>query len=206
MLNAIAQKMNTKNKKLRSKINLNPDRDFIVIAIISVIALGGLITMAMVAPNALKLLKNFEKYRHKKLKKELMAQRKSYITTKTKALSKKGIINIDKNGNLSLTDIGEKLLEKYQIKEERKDQKPDGKWRVIIFDIKEKQRKKRDYFRAEIAEAGFKRLQNSVWISPYPNDEFIELLRAELEFSKSEIIYFEADKISCPEEVLKKLF
>ncbi|KKS39882.1 MAG: repressor [Candidatus Gottesmanbacteria bacterium GW2011_GWA2_42_16] len=194
------------NGKYKPKINLIPDRDFIMIAIVSVIAAGGLITIATLAPSSLRLLRTFKKYRYHKLKKGREAQRKSYITTKAKDLCKKGIINIDKFGNLSLTDTGQRLLEKYQIKEKRKDQKPDGKWRVIIFDIKEKQRKKRDYFRAEIAEAGFRKLQGSVWISPYPNNEFIELLRAELEFSKSEIIYFEADKISCPEEILKKIF
>ena len=149
-------------EKLKFKTNLIPDKDFVMIAIISVIAVGGLVTLATIAPNSLRLLKAFEKYKYLKTKKDQEAQRKSYITRKTKELSKKGLVNIDKFGNLSLTDTGQRLLEKYQIKEKRKDQKPDGKWRVIIFDIKESQRAERNYFRGEIAEAGFKKLQGSV--------------------------------------------
>lgn len=43
----------------------------------------------------------------------------------------------------------------------------DGKWRVVIFDIEEKERKNRDFLRVKLKELGFGMIQKSVWISPY---------------------------------------
>lgn len=44
----------------------------------------------------------------------------------------------------------------------------DGHWRVVIFDIPESQRQKRDYLRKELRELKFAQLQHSVYITPYP--------------------------------------
>ena len=43
----------------------------------------------------------------------------------------------------------------------------DGKWRIVIFDIPERKRGLRDFFRAKLHELGFRFLQESVWICPY---------------------------------------
>ncbi len=43
----------------------------------------------------------------------------------------------------------------------------DGKWRMIIFDIPESQRTVRDYLRTKIKQLGFKKWQNSIWVTPY---------------------------------------
>jgi DNA-binding transcriptional regulator PaaX len=43
----------------------------------------------------------------------------------------------------------------------------DGKWRMIIFDIPEKQRPTRDYLRSKIKQLGFRKWQHSTWITPY---------------------------------------
>lgn len=55
----------------------------------------------------------------------------------------------------------------------RKSGKWDKKWRVVIFDIPEKNKKLRNYFREVLVGLGFEKLQNSVWISPY--DYFKEI-------------------------------
>lgn len=54
---------------------------------------------------------------------------------------------------------------------------PDGITRLVIFDIPEQERKKRDSIRLELVAAGFKQLQKSVWVGdrPLPRD-FLELL------------------------------
>lgn len=44
----------------------------------------------------------------------------------------------------------------------------DGKWRMVIFDIPENAHKYRDRLRNLLKGLGFKYLQGSVWISPYP--------------------------------------
>lgn len=43
----------------------------------------------------------------------------------------------------------------------------DGKWRIVIFDIEEKQRKFRDRLRAKLRELGFGMIQESVWLTPF---------------------------------------
>lgn len=43
----------------------------------------------------------------------------------------------------------------------------DGKWRMVLFDIAELNRKKRDMLRAKLKELGFGMFQESVYISPH---------------------------------------
>ena len=86
-------------------------------------------------------------------------------------LAQKGLIKyVDKNNErfVKLTRKGqlEALLSKARLQGEK--QKWDGKWRVIIFDIPEDSRDKRDFFRSLLKKNNFKRLQASVFISPYP--------------------------------------
>lgn len=53
----------------------------------------------------------------------------------------------------------------------------DGKWRVFIWDIPENSREKRDLLRSLLKREGFRKLQASVFISPYPlNNEAIRYL------------------------------
>jgi CRISPR-associated endonuclease Cas2 len=53
----------------------------------------------------------------------------------------------------------------------------DGKWKMIIFDIPESKRPVRDYLRTKLKQLGFKRWQNSIWVTPYrlPDDVVSEL-------------------------------
>ena len=44
----------------------------------------------------------------------------------------------------------------------------DEKWRVVIFDIPESERKYRLLLRDKLAQLGFGKLQNSVYVAPYP--------------------------------------
>ena len=54
---------------------------------------------------------------------------------------------------------------------------PDGVTRIVIFDIPERERKKRDTLRTELAGCAFKQLQKSVWVGDRPLPvSFIELL------------------------------
>lgn len=66
---------------------------------------------------------------------------------------------------------------KYLHLEKIRKKKWDGHWRVIIFDIPETLKKWREYLRAELRNLGFKQLQYSVYITPYPvTGELHELL------------------------------
>ena len=52
----------------------------------------------------------------------------------------------------------------------------DKRWRLVFFDIPEKQRQKRDDFRSKLKEIGFIELQHSAWIFPYPCQKEIDFL------------------------------
>lgn len=57
--------------------------------------------------------------------------------------------------------------------------KPDGIQRLVIFDIPEAMRAKRQAIRAELVSCGYQQLQKSVWLGEKPlSNDFIELLEA----------------------------
>ena len=86
-------------------------------------------------------------------------------------LKKRNLIYAERRGRkifFALTEEGEREAEKIRLKLEMTKSKPwDGKWRIIIFDVPEKLRGKRDLLRQELIGFGFKQLQKSVWAYPY---------------------------------------
>ena len=85
-------------------------------------------------------------------------------------LQYKGYLHIKKIKNkkaVLLTSMGaDKLLNIY-YKIEGRPRRRDGKWQMVIFDIPEKIRKKRDYFRDGLKRLGYEKLQQSIWVCPY---------------------------------------
>lgn len=92
----------------------------------------------------------------------------------------------------------------YARMEKAKRKKWDQKWRVVIFDVWENTREKRDALRYEIKNFGFIQLQRSVWIYPYECADFIELLKMNLSFGKN-IRYMIVEKLD-HDDKLKKYF
>ncbi len=95
-------------------------------------------------------------------------------------LARKGFIKIvDKNAQkfLKLTKAGklEALIAKAKIPNIGK---WDGKWRLFIFDIPEEARDERQKLRFLLKSNNFRKLQASVFISPYPlNRDAIKYLK-----------------------------
>ena len=68
----------------------------------------------------------------------------------------------------SLTREGAAKVRILKMKlEMTKQKKWDGKWRMILFDVREKSRRKRWLLRQELISMGFLMLQKSAWITPY---------------------------------------
>jgi CRISPR/Cas system-associated endoribonuclease Cas2 len=86
-----------------------------------------------------------------------------------------------KQGNrwiFRLTEKGRLLLEAYEFGQKSLAQNRwDGKWHVLIFDIPEKHRYRRDRVRQTLLHLGFRRLQDSVWVHPYDCRFVVDLLR-----------------------------
>ena len=83
-------------------------------------------------------------------------------------------------------------------------QKWDERWRVVVFDVWENARAKRDSLRYEIKNFGFIQLQRSVWIYPFECADFIELLKTDLSFGKN-IRYMVVQKLD-HDDKLRKYF
>ena len=82
-------------------------------------------------------------------------------------------------------------MNNFQLK---KPKKWDRKWRIIVFDVKEKERRKRDELRDYLYKIGFKRLQDSVWVFPYDCEDLLMLLKADLGLGRN-MLYIVADVV-----------
>ena len=91
--------------------------------------------------------------------------KKSELARVLKTLRGKGLIELtgDKELIYRLTDPGrDKAL---WVKMKILDEKWDGKWRVVIWDIPEQRKRVRDLLRYKLKTLGFEKLQKSVWVS-----------------------------------------
>lgn len=79
-------------------------------------------------------------------------------------LQKQGFVRRE-GGVYNLTEKGRKLARYIWSVKKTAEKKWDGKYRVVIFDIPEKERRWRDWFRQELYLLSYKKLQESVFIS-----------------------------------------
>ena len=86
----------------------------------------------------------------------------------------------------------------------KRDKKWDGKWRIVIFDVPEKKRRLRNFFRKKLVDLEFRQLQESVWISPYNIADEVESV-IDLCQVKSYVHYLLVEELD-NREVLVKLF
>ena len=157
-----------------------------------IIGVLGFVAVAAVTGNAIQLLKYTPLMKKSKLK---LYQ----INQNIKRLMDRGLIQIKEDRDykyLEVTEIGKKLLIKCELDGlvKYKPLKWDGKYRLVIFDIGESNRKIRDDLRKMIRGFGFICLQKSVWVYPYPCKNIIDLLKNYLGIT-GEVIYMTIDKI-----------
>lgn len=173
------EKRNTQSIR-RTKIN---------IAIIGVVAVAGVIAVALVAP---KLVTLFGKSRY-------LRQRLYQARSRLSLLIARGYLVVEmKNGKkyVRLTPKGEHFSALIQDGEAslKKPKRWDGKWRLLIFDIPEGRKKIRGQIRSTLTALGFIRLQDSVWVYPYDCEDYMIILKADLRVGK-DVLYIIADQI-----------
>ncbi len=119
--------------------------------------------------------------------------KKAYLKKGIKKLQKYGIVQ-ESNGFIKLTSKGKSLANRIMGFKKVLDTKWDGKYRMVIFDIPEKQRHHRDWLRTELYYLEYIQLQKSVFISKYPlTPEIIkEIKRREIDEG---VNYILAEKI-----------
>lgn len=87
-----------------------------------------------------------------------------------KYLKYNGYLYVKKSKNrnaVMLTPKGAKKVLEIERKIKGLTKRKDGKWQMVIFDIPEDIRKRRDYFRAGLKRLKYQKLQQSIWICPY---------------------------------------
>ncbi|MDI6591872.1 MAG: hypothetical protein QME61_02985 [Patescibacteria group bacterium] len=126
-------------------------------------------------------------------KKKLPKKKDSRFKNAFYYLKNRGYLDIQKRDHqiyIALTDQGRKKAGKYLIDDLKikKPKKWDKEYRIVIFDIPNITRIKRDALRGKLKELGFFRLQQSVWIYPYECKKQIDLLRNFFGLSEKELI------------------
>ncbi len=103
---------------------------------------------------------------------EERGSQRSGILRKISYLRRRGIISQiteSKESYLELTAKGFEYLKKHAIGNLciNKPEHWDKKWRVVMFDIPEKDRDIRDFIRLHLYKLGFRQVQKSVFVFPY---------------------------------------
>src|SRR3990167_6059345 len=178
--------------KLEKELKRRVKRQNIQKAILYGVAAAGLLSVAVLAPNALQALKFFGIEPKNKWQ-------KYNINHSIKRLKNNGLICFEKTDRgtfARLTQKGEEKLRKFRLLgyKLKKPKRWDKKWRMLIFDIKEERKGTRDKIRFTLNRMGFLRLQDSVWVYPYDCEDYINLLKADLKIGK-DLLYIVAEKI-----------
>lgn len=155
--------------------------------ILASVAIAGGLVVALVAPNVLGAMG--------KLGLIPKGRQSEYINAARRRLKRESLL-AEEDGFLRITARGEKQLRTLSLSlaTPKRLKKWDEKWRILIFDIPERRRHTRDKAREMLRTSGFVRVQDSVWLYPYPCEEFVALLKAEVKIGK-DMLYLIVDSL-----------
>jgi CRISPR/Cas system-associated endoribonuclease Cas2 len=175
---------------IEARVAARAARGAIKSAILQTIAIGGIVSLAVMAPNVLSVLP-------RSVTRLLLDRSKSARNAAIGRLLKEGFLTReDFRGArvLRITKKGELYLARTIERKITPPRRWDKKWRIVTFDIREKRHSTRDMVRREMKSVGFIKLQNSVWVHPYPCEDFITLLKANARIGK-EVLYIVAEEV-----------
>jgi len=78
----------------------------------------------------------------------------------------------------------------------------DGFWRIILLDLPESRKSERESLRYLLKKAGFVRLKNSAWISPYPYEHLFMNIKKDLGLT-TEMVILTTNNV---DEISRKIF
>ncbi len=73
-------------------------------------------------------------------------------------------------------------------------------WRIVLFDIPEDAKIKREVLRGKLKELGFTMIQRSVWVIPYPCEDDINMLKNFFGFTDKHYMLIETKKLGHNDE------
>lgn len=186
----IAKIFEPEKETILQKIKNEVDRYPYVKEILYLLSGGAVLAGFFVAPGLAGLAAEYKKlkiYERRRLKETI------------KRLKKQKLVDlVEENGEevVRITKEGKVRALRYKLDEMKikKPKKWDGKWRIIVFDIFEKRRGSRDIFRRYLKQLGLKRIQQSVYVYPYPCFDEIEFL-SQIFYVDRGVRYVTADRI-----------
>ncbi|MEK7161631.1 MAG: hypothetical protein AAB729_02985 [Patescibacteria group bacterium] len=177
--------------------------------VLALVAVAGVVAVATIAPNALRLFKSIPALR-KSLRKsnrpaERIARAFYYLKRRNyvRLLLKDGAIVVE------VTQAGKKRLLEMNLENLNIpiSQQWDGKWWFVLADIPTKDhRNQADSLRRKIRSLGLYPLQRTVWVYPFNPIDQIAFVCGHLQIDRF-VTVLRADKIEdCDEKVLKEHF
>ncbi len=161
----------TKNKNIESKTSKLPSAKDILRILAGVGTIGAIFAFPGAAPALGSLFLGQKQYGRWQTK-QVISQlgKRKYVETE--------YLN-DGRVRVKITEAGLTKALTYELENMRLNipKKWDRKWRVIIFDIPKKYNRVRDLFRMRLKQLGLFKLQDSVYVSPYPCFDEVEFLR-----------------------------
>lgn len=124
-----------------------------------------------------------------------------WLQKKLESIKKKGLIDLS-GEKIRLTVKGKKLFEKIELSDLKlkKPKEWDGLWRLVSYDIPEKYKKSRDFFRSVLVKNGFFQIQESLWVHPYQCREEIAVVAIRMNLNYN-VIVMETEKLPNEKEM-----
>jgi len=179
---------------------MNINKSEIMKGVLTVLATAGVITVAIMAPNALQIFAR----RHKPVKKFNGVRLKRSVVS----MNRRGLVSISKKHGqvvIKLTKKGLNKIKEFDIANIKIIPLKiwDRKWRIVIFDIPEKFKQNRQVFQGRLKLLGFIMIQRSVWVCPYPCEKEIQKI-AKLYEVDSFVNYITATELDIQSKLLKE--
>lgn len=150
--------------------------------VLTILASGTLLATAFIMPGVAKILPR-PGQDYEKDWKEWKRFNSAYLRRTLERLKKQKLVEIQEGEKgvttIKITAPGKRKVLKYAL-EELEIVKPkfwDGKWRLIIYDIPQYNRRLSNLLSQTLKSLGFWRLQKSVYLIPYPCQPQVEFIR-----------------------------
>lgn len=180
----------------------NQTTSAMVDAILRALAVGGVLSAIVIAPNMLIALDKPMRLAFEALDKR--AQDREMARLLNYMRRNKLIADNYENG-LEITREGRRRLKKanYDSLKITTPQKWDGQWHIVLFDVPTERNLARRSFTEKMQRLGFKYLQQSVWVHPFPCKAEIEVVCEALDISKY-VTYIVTNHIDHEDKLMKR--
>jgi DNA-binding transcriptional regulator PaaX len=150
--------------------------------VLKIIGIAGVLGVSIFSPGGARLGKDILRVLTEREREDWRRYNPHYLRRTLGRLKQQKLVEItEENGEevVMLTKGGKRRILRYALDELSipKPKQWDGRWRMVIYDVDERKKKLRDVFRLTLRSLGFFKLQESVWVYPYPCEEQVTFLR-----------------------------